>query len=97
MVRYDAPLRDYSFLLHEVFEVVELAEHLGYDGWDRDMIDMMMEEWGEVLRTNWLPVNAIGDTVGCTYENGKVTAPPGFKEAWDATTCLLYTSPSPRD
>ena len=30
MVRYDAPLRDYTFLLHEVFEVVELAEQLGY-------------------------------------------------------------------
>ena len=86
MVRYDAPLRDYTFLLHEVFEVVELAEQLSYDGWDRDMIDMMMEEWGEIMRTAWLPTNAVGDKIGCTYENGKVTTAPGFKEAWDVTT-----------
>ncbi len=85
MVRYDAPLRDYNFLFHEVFEVVETAERLGYDGWDRDMMDMMMEEWGELMRTSWLPTNAVGDKVGCRYENGQVTMPPGFKEAWDAT------------
>ncbi len=83
MVRYDAPLRDYTFLFHEVFEVVELAEQLGYEGWDRDMIDMMMEEWGEIMRTVWLPTNAAGDRVGCRYENGQVIMPPGFKEAWD--------------
>jgi alkylation response protein AidB-like acyl-CoA dehydrogenase len=86
MVRYDAPLRDYSFLLHEVFEVTKLAEKLNYEGWNRDLIDMMMEEWGDLMRSSWLPTNAVGDKVGCTYENGKVTVPPGFKEAWDITT-----------
>jgi len=85
MVRYDAPLRDYNFLFHEVFGVTETAERLGYEGWDRDMIDMMMEEWAETLRTSWLPVNMVGDKIGCTYENGQVTMPPGFKEAWDVT------------
>ena len=85
MVRYDAPLRDYNFLFHEVFEVVETAERLGYDGWDRDMIDMMMEEWGETMKTAWLPSNMDGDKIGSRYENGQVISPPGFKEAWDTT------------
>ena len=66
MVRYDAPLRDYTFLFHEVFQVSEISERLGYEGWDLDMIDMMMEEWGELMRTTWLPINMDGDKFGCT-------------------------------
>jgi butyryl-CoA dehydrogenase len=85
MVRYEAPLRDYAFLFHEVFEVVETTERLGYDGWDRDMIDMMLEEWGETMKTIWMPSNMDGDKIGCRYENGQVTSPPGFKEAWKTT------------
>lgn len=86
MVHYEAPLRDYTFLFHEVFEVCELAERLGYEGWDRDMIDMMMEEWADTMANVWLPTNIAGDQVGSVYDKGEVTTPPGFKEAWDATT-----------
>ena len=85
MVHYEAPLRDYEFLFHEVFQVTELATRLGYDGWDREMLDMMLEEWATTMVESWLPTNMVGDSVGCRYEGGEVTMPPGFKEAWDTT------------
>ena len=84
MVRYDAPLRDYRFLFYEVFDVVESIERLGYENWDRDLIDMLMEEFVELMRTTWLPVNDVGDRIGCKFNNGQVTTPPGYVEAWAA-------------
>lgn len=84
MVQYTSPIRDYNFLFHEVFHVVDQARRLGYDGFDRDMIDLMMEEWADLVTQKWLPSNIDGDRIGSTFANGIVTTPPSFKPAWNA-------------
>ncbi|MBT3772596.1 MAG: acyl-CoA dehydrogenase [Euryarchaeota archaeon] len=84
MVQYNPPIRDYNFLLHEVFNVIEMNQRLGYEGFDRDTIDMMIEEWADLMQTTWLPSNVDGDRIGSTFTNGKVTTPPSFKTAWNA-------------
>ncbi len=51
----------------------------------------LVEEFEDVLASAaqfaenvYSPLNAIGDRDGCRFENGKVTTPPGFKEAYQA-------------
>ena len=85
MVRYQAPLRDYKFLFYEVFDVIDSMQRLGYENWDRDLVDIMMEGFADLMQTTWLPVNEVGDKIGCRFENGQVTSPPGFIEAWTTT------------
>lgn len=82
MVVYEPPLKDYDFLFHEVFDVLDTAHSLGYEHIDREFIDMMIAGWCDYCTEVLLPLNELGDRVGLKFENGEVTTPPGFKEAW---------------
>ena len=64
MVRYDPPTRDYQFLFHEVFGVCEEMQKLGFEEFDREFVDMMMDEWGDFTNGCWLPTNVPGDDEG---------------------------------
>lgn len=85
MTVYKAPLNDYNFLFHEVFDVVEVCNRLGYDNIDREMLDMMTEEWAQFVTDVWKPSNSDGDTFGSQLKNGEVISAPGFKDAWKQT------------
>ena len=95
MVVYKAPYDEYDFLFYEVFDVLDLAKHLGHDDLDRDFIRMIMEGWGSYCTEVLLPLNEIGDREGLVFESGEVTMPSGFVDAWKegveagwfATTC----------
>ncbi len=81
--RYKADLRDYKFLLFEQFRIQEILGKGPFEDWDKDSVEMVM---GEVYK--WAcdilgPLHQVGDQ-GCKLENGKVTTPKGFKEAWKA-------------
>ena len=63
---------------------------------DADTINAVLEEGGKFAAEVLFPLNISGDGEGCTLDKAthQVHAPNGFKDAY---TCLLYTSPSPRD
>ena len=82
MVVYNAPYDEYNFLFHEVFDVLDLAKSLGHEDLDADFINMMMEGWGDYCTEVLLPLNEVGDREGLKFENGEVTMPPGFVDAW---------------
>ena len=42
----------------------------------------MLEEAGKFRENELQPINHSGDEEGCHYENGTVTTPKGFKEAY---------------
>lgn len=80
--RYKADLRDFRFLLFEQFRLQDLLGKSFYKDWSRDDVEMVLGEiygWcTEVLG----PLNSVGDSHGCTLQDGKVIAPEGFKHAW---------------
>ena len=43
---------------------------------------MILEEASKMCEETLLPLNVTGDTEGCVFDNGKVIAPKGFKEAY---------------
>ncbi len=82
MPSYTAPTRDMEFLLHDLLQVSQ-ADIPGYDELDRDFTNAVLDEAGKIASELLAPLNVVGDTKGCTFENGVVRTPPGFKEAFD--------------
>ncbi|MCH2165109.1 MAG: acyl-CoA dehydrogenase C-terminal domain-containing protein [Marinovum sp.] len=82
MPSYTPPTKEMQFLLHDVLNA-SAQDIEGYDELDRDFTNAVLEEAGKVAAEVLQPLNVIGDTVGCTLENGVVRTPPGFKDAFD--------------
>jgi len=51
-------------------------------GLDVDDLLMILQEASKMCEETLLPLNATGDNEGCIFDNGKVIAPKGFKEAY---------------
>ncbi|MFI2811870.1 MULTISPECIES: acyl-CoA dehydrogenase C-terminal domain-containing protein [Microbulbifer] len=88
MADYKAPLREMNFLLHEVFAADELWARLpGLAGAvDRETADAILEEMAKLAANTLDPINRSGDEEGCQWDDGVVTTPAGFREAY-ATFC----------
>jgi alkylation response protein AidB-like acyl-CoA dehydrogenase len=82
MTRYTAPTKDMQFILHDVLKVTQSGIP-GYDELEPDFTSAVFEEAGKLATEVLHPLNAVGDTEGCTLENGVVRTPAGFKEAFD--------------
>jgi len=80
---YSPPSENIKFILHDVLNASSLAELPGYEDVSEDLIDQIIEEGGKICENVLFPINQSGDQEGCTYENGVVRTPKGFKEAYD--------------
>ncbi|AZZ90821.1 acyl-CoA dehydrogenase [Hahella sp. KA22] len=85
MADYSAPLRDMQFLLKEVFEADKLWLSLpgARDTVDPDTADAILEEAAKIASSLLAPLNRSGDEEGCQWNEGVVTTPKGFKEAYN--------------
>jgi len=79
---YKAPLREYRFLLNELLDVSQYASLPGFADAPADLVDAILEEAAKLTEEVLLPLNQTGDREGCKLENGVVTTPKGFKEAY---------------
>jgi acyl-CoA dehydrogenase len=85
MAVYKAPLRDMRFVLNEVLAVGnELPSLPGYEEATPELFDQVLEEAGKFAENVLFPLNRSGDEEGCHIENGVVTTPKGFKQAYQA-------------
>ena len=78
---YRAPLRDMRFVLHELFDIGGHCALLG-NGLDRELIDGVLEEGARYAAGVVAPLNRNSDEQGVTLENGEVSTPAGFAEAY---------------
>jgi alkylation response protein AidB-like acyl-CoA dehydrogenase len=83
MPSYKAPLDEYRFILNEVLNAGELSALPGFEDATPDLIASVLEEAAKFCETVLQPLNQKGDAEGCTFENGVVRTPAGFKEAYD--------------
>ena len=82
MPSYTAPIKDVQFLLHDVLGVSS-SDIPGYDELEADFTGAVLEEAGKVASEVLAPLNASGDVEGCRLENGLVSTPAGFKQAFE--------------
>ncbi|BEV17318.1 acyl-CoA dehydrogenase family protein [Herbaspirillum sp. DW155] len=95
-MHYAPPLRDFAFVLDEVLQAPQvlraLPAHAEFDG---ELMMQVLEEAGRFAADVVAPLNAIGDSEGCRFNNGTVTTPTGFAQAyrqfceggWPALAC----------
>jgi alkylation response protein AidB-like acyl-CoA dehydrogenase len=81
---YEAPTRDFRFVLHELLQVPAMMKDCGQPEIDADTIDQVLAAAGQFAAEVIAPLNASGDEHGCSMPApGVVKTPPGFKAAYD--------------
>jgi acyl-CoA dehydrogenase len=83
MTTYTAPIADYKFVLNDLLGLDRYANLPGFEEVTPDLVDAILEEAGKVAAEVLHPINHSGDLEGCRWDNGVVTTPKGFKEAYD--------------
>jgi alkylation response protein AidB-like acyl-CoA dehydrogenase len=84
MATFNPDLRDIKFCL---YEQIEADKHLlaldKFSDWDKDTFDQLLATAQKFASDVIAPLNEQADRVGAKHhEDGSVTMPPGFKEAW---------------
>jgi alkylation response protein AidB-like acyl-CoA dehydrogenase len=83
MLTYKAPIADIKFLIDDVFKFYD--HYKKYDEFEEaspDLVDAILQECAKFCENELLPLYQSGDKEGCQYDNGKVSTPKGFKEAY---------------
>ncbi len=84
-MNYKVPIKDIKFVRNELLDMPnhyskftkgKLAEP--------DLVDAILEEGAKFCENELVPINQSGDEEGCHFDNGVVTTPKGFKEAYDS-------------
>jgi alkylation response protein AidB-like acyl-CoA dehydrogenase len=70
------------FLVDEWIGIDTLSSLPGFEEFDKDILEAVLEEAGKFCSTEVLPINRDGDEHGAVFVDGAVTTPPGFKEAY---------------
>lgn len=83
MSRYTAPLNEMRHVLFNVLDVEKVFSRLeGTEETNRELIDAVLDEGARFTEQVLAPLNKSGDEEGCHWNNGAVSSPKGFKEAY---------------
>ena len=82
MPSYTAPIKDIQFIIQELLGASD-SNIAGYDELEADFTAAVLAEAGKVASEVLAPINASGDAEGCRFENGLISTPKGFKEAFE--------------
>jgi len=75
-------MRDQNFTIFEMLGVEGLTKYPKYQEYSKDMFEMVLAEAEKMAVNELFPANEIGDKEGCTFSDGKVSAPKIFHEIY---------------
>lgn len=82
MPDYKVPVNDYLFLFNDVLDMQSKYKNVqGGDEATTDMVEAIFTEAAKFCENELAPIYQSGDE-GCTWDDGVVTTPAGFKEAY---------------
>lgn len=76
---YNAPERDFQFILNEFLQIEQHQEALSFDA---SLATPLIEEGAKFAENILFPINQEGDKIGLQYHDGQVTLPPSFVDAY---------------
>ena len=85
MSQYSAPVKDMNFLLFDVFKANEFwqSSELLSEAIDPDTAKAILEESAKVTEQAIAPFSRAADETGVSWNEGKVTTPESYKEAFN--------------
>jgi len=81
-VAYQVDMRDVTFQLFEWLPTEKLLATERFSQWERQDLEMVLQEAAKLAAEVLAPTNKEGDRLGARFENGKVFMPPSFREAY---------------
>ncbi|WP_322063351.1 acyl-CoA dehydrogenase family protein [Paraburkholderia sp. J63] len=82
---YHAPLRDMRFVIEEWLDAESFWRTVpAWTDLDTQTAQQVLEEAARFVTEQLAPLNSTGDLQGCRFEQGAVTTPDGFQEAYRA-------------
>jgi alkylation response protein AidB-like acyl-CoA dehydrogenase len=92
MPDYKVPVNDYLFLFNDVLDMQSKYKSVqGGDEASNDMVEAIFTEAAKFCENELAPIYQSGDD-GCTWDDGVVTTPAGFKEAYQKFIEAGWTS-----
>ncbi|MYA25333.1 MAG: acyl-CoA dehydrogenase [Acidimicrobiales bacterium] len=82
MSEYSAPVDDMLFVLEHIAELDGLAAHGQFAHADLETAGALLDEAGRFMSSEVAPLNVPGDQQGLGFDEGVITHPDGFGEAY---------------
>ena len=82
MADYMVDFRDVQFVLYEMLGVDKLCEREKFQDFNKEIMDMVLEQGLKFSKEILAPINAVADKEGCKFEDGKVSLPECFHDAY---------------
>jgi len=79
---YNAPVKDIAFVLNHVVGLADIAKLEGFEDASPDLVDAILEESAKFTAEVLAPLNRVGDEQGSQWNNGEVTTPEGWTDAY---------------
>lgn len=79
---YNVDLNDLKFQLFDWLDLDSILESPVFADWDRENIEMVLDEALKIAQEQFDPVNERGDREGVKLQDGKVTVPAVYQEPY---------------
>ncbi|HWT36907.1 MAG TPA: acyl-CoA dehydrogenase N-terminal domain-containing protein, partial [Paraburkholderia sp.] len=79
---YTAPIKDMMFVMQELAGLDDIATLPGLEEANADTAQAVLEESAKLCGEVLAPLNVEGDRNPSSWKDGKVTASPGFADAF---------------
>ncbi len=83
-MNYTPPTKEQLFVLEHIADIDALTGHEKFAHSTSDVVEAIAEGLGQFAAQEYAPLNRDGDTIGAKWDDGKVTMPPGFREAYQS-------------
>jgi len=84
-MNYKVPLKDIKFVTERILDMpTHYTQFTKGQNTDPETLEAIYEEAAKFCENEIQPLNKVGDEEGCKFDNGEVTTPTGFKEAYNS-------------
>ena len=91
---YTAPLQDMTFILEDLCGLATLSDLPGLEDATPDMVQAILEEAARFAGQVIGPLNATGDKAGLGFDDGAVTTPAGWRDAYTQLVEMGWNCPT---